>query len=250
MHCVTNCIKTARSRQTTPNMNKYIIYTFLLIIYFAQQVQSLEKEVTVNIDAGKEECFFQSVNEGNIIDIEYQVIDGTHGELDISFRLVEPTGRVIFADFKKSENGHRLEAKMSGDYQFCFDNKFSTYNMKTVFFELIVEGSDDNTWDNINIDDFEGLTPEEALDVKVQDIHNAIYKVRNNLNKVQHLQEVLKSHEARDRNIAEENFFKVNTWSIIQIFVMLSVGLVQVVMLKSLFDNTSKVHNIWKKLAS
>lgn len=215
-------------------------------------VYMLEKEVTVNIEAGKEECFFQNIKEGNVIDIEYQVIDGSHGELDISFQLIEPTGRVIFADYKKSENGHRVEAKVTGDYKFCFDNKFSSYNMKTVFFEIIVEGSDDETWGNndVNLDEFEGLTPDEMLDLRVQDIQDAIYKVRNNLNKVQHLQDTIKSHEARDRNIAEENFFKVNTWSMIQIVLMVIVGMIQVVMLKSLFDNTSKAHNIWKKLAS
>lgn len=229
-------------------MFSYNYIYLLLLICLSKNVESLEKEITVNIDAGKEECFFQNIKQGNVIDIEYQVIDGTHGELDISFQLVEPSGRVIFADFKKSENGHRVEAKVSGDYKFCFDNKFSSYNMKTVFFEIIVEGSDqDDVWGN---DDLQGLTPEEVYEGKVQDLQDVIYKVRNNLNKVQHLQETLKTYEARDRNIAEENFFKVNTWSMIQIFVMLTVGLIQVVMVKSLFDNTSKVHNIWKKLAS
>lgn len=224
---------------------------FILMITVLNGVISLEKEMTVNIEAGKEECFYQYVKEGNDIDIEYQVIDGSHGELDISFQLVEPSGRVIFADFKKSENGHRVSAKVSGDYKFCFDNKFSSYNMKTVFFEILVEGTDDETWGNeLNLDDFEGLTPDEMLDLKVQDIHDAIHKVRVNLKQVQHLQETIKSHEARDRNIAEENFFKVNTWSVIQIFVMVIVGMVQVVMLKSLFDDSSRAHTLWKKLAS
>lgn len=228
-------------------LSYYLMFLSVLTI-----VNSLEKEITVNIEAGKEECFYQNIKEGNVIDIEYQVIDGSHGELDISFQLVDPTGRIIFADFKKSENGHRVEATLTGDYKFCFDNKFSSYNMKTVFFEIIVEGSEDETWgdNDVNLDDFEGLTPDEMLDLRVQDIQDAIYKVRSNLNKVQHLQDTIKSHEARDRNIAEENFFKVNSWSMIQILVMFTVGLVQVVMLKSLFDNTSRAHNIWKKFAS
>lgn len=207
--------------------------------------------MTVNIEAGREECFFQNVKQGQVIDIEYQVIDGTHGELDISFQLVEPTGRIIFADFKKSENGHRIEAKANGDYKFCFDNGFSNYNTKTVFFEIIIEGADDDQWDDdLDPDNLEGLSPEEMYDIKVQDIQDAIYKVRSNLNKVQHLQDNVRTHEARDRNIAEENFFKVNTWSMIQIFLMLTVGFVQVVMVKSLFDNTSRAHRIWKGLKS
>lgn len=218
-----------------------------------QSVLGLDKEMTVNIEAGREECFYQHIREGSVIDIEYQVIDGTHGELDISFKLEEPSGRIIYADYKKSENGHRADANMSGDYKFCFDNTFSSYNMKTVFFELVVEGKEQDATEDVWGDDGDmlgGMSPDEILDIKVQDLHDVIYKVRNNLNRVQHLQDVLKSHEARDRNIAEENFFRVNTWSVLQITVMLLVGLVQVIMLKSLFDNTSKAHSIWKKLTS
>ena len=32
-----------------------------------------ERELTFEIGAGKEECFFENVEQGNIIDIEYQV---------------------------------------------------------------------------------------------------------------------------------------------------------------------------------
>lgn len=228
-----------------------ILFNILLVLLIAKNAECFEKEMTINIQAGKEECFYQNVKEGQIIDIEYQVIDGSHGDLDISFQLVEPTGRIMFADFKKSENGHRIETKVHGDYKFCFDNTFSNFNMKTVFFEIIIEGTDDDTWDDdLDQDDLEGLSPEDIYDIQVQDIQDAIYKVRSNLNKVQHLQDNLRTYEARDRNIAEENFFKVNTFSMIQIVVMLTVGFIQVIMLKSLFDNTYKVHKIWKNLKS
>lgn len=55
-----------------------------------------------------------------------------------------------------------------GDYRFCFDNTFSSFNKKTVFFEIIIEtedGSQDSEdWGN---DIFEGLSPEEYYDMKV-----------------------------------------------------------------------------------
>lgn len=59
---------------------------------------------------------------------------------------------------------------------------------------------------------------------------------------------MLRSHEARDRNAAEENYFKVNAWSFFQIIVMVSVGFCQVVMVKSLFDTDSKAHKLWRKM--
>ena len=53
-------------------------------------------------------------------------------------------------------------------------------------------------------------------------------RVRSNLMKVRHIQDTLRAFEARDRNVAESNYVRVNYWSIIQIGVMLLVGLIQV----------------------
>ncbi|EEZ98577.1 transmembrane emp24 domain-containing protein 5 [Tribolium castaneum] len=220
---------------------------FLLIVLLVKSVICLEREMTVNIEARREDCFFQSAKAGDTIDFEYQVIDGGHGDLDITFHLVDPTGRILVADYKKTENNHRVDAGMNGDYKFCFDNSFSSYNTKTVFFEMIVEGDDNSEWDDENID-MQGLRAEDVYEMKVQDIQQVITNVRNHLNKVRHIQDLLKSIEARDRNVVEENFFKVNTFSMVQICTMLVVGCIQVVMVRSLFDDNSKVHKIWKNL--
>ena len=52
--------------------------------------------------------------------------------------------------------------------------------------------------------------------------------MRTHLIKVRHIQDTLRAFEARDRNVAESNYVRVNYWSIIQIGVMLLVGLIQV----------------------
>lgn len=223
------------------------LFKLCLLNVIISVANSLEKEVTVNVDAGKQDCYYQNVSVGQVIDIEYQVIDGGHGDLDISFHLIDPTGRIIGADFKKSENSHRVEALLTGDYRFCFDNTFSTFNSKTVFFELIVEkdGVEENEWSDEN--NFE-LQPEGVYELTVAEISESVLKVRNHISKVRQIQDIIKSTEARDRNIAEENYFKVNTFSAFQIGVMLTVMFVQVIMVRSLFDDRSKVHKLWKNL--
>ncbi|CAH0559561.1 unnamed protein product [Brassicogethes aeneus] len=208
-------------------------------------VLCLEKEITFNVDPGKEDCFFQRAKKGDVIDVDYQVIDGGHGDLDITFHLVDPTGRILVADYKKSENTHRADASMDGDYKFCFDNTFSGYNSKAIFFEFIIEGEDDYPDSTI-----EGLQPEDVYDITVQDIQEMLNTVKTHVTKVRHLQDLIKSSEARDRNVAEENFFKVNTFSFVQIGVMCLVGFVQVVLLRSLFDEKSRAHNLWRKLST
>jgi len=226
----------------------YIIFPVFIIFQFAT---CIEREMTTPIEPGSKDCFYQYVKAGETLDIEYQVIDGGHGDLDISFELAEPNGRIVYADFKKSDNIHRHRAPTDGDYRFCFDNTFSSFNKKTVFFEIIIETEDGNQdnddWNNNDI--FEGLSPEEYYDMKVEDIQNAINRVRTYLSKARQTQDILKSFEARDRNVAEENYFRVNAWSICQILLMLGVGSIQVFMVRSLFETDSKINTIWKKLS-
>lgn len=199
------------------------------------------------MEAGKRECFYHYVEIGEIIDIEYQVIDGGHGDLDINFDLTDPNKRVLFADFKKPDNLHRHQVQQfPGDYGFCFDNTISHLNKKTVFFELIIEREGEERQQD-DKDLYEGLRPEEVYDLQVQDIQDSIHTVKAHLTKARQVQEILRSHEARDRNLVEENYYRVNVWSAVQILAMLMVAAIQVVMLRSLFDSESKVNKLWAK---
>lgn len=200
--------------------------------------------MTVHVDAGRIECFYHPANVGNTIDIEYQVIDGGHGDLDISFSLTEPVGLIITADHKKSENVIRHHVLKDGDYRFCFDNSFSTFNRKTVFFEFILEKEDAENDD----DHLEGYTPEEFYDMTVQDIMDYIARIRMNLHKSRQFQDMLRSNEARDRNIAEANYYKVNAWSLFQMCSMIIMGCLQVFMLKSIFETGTKMNRLLDKL--
>jgi protein ERP2 len=67
---------------------------------------------------------------------------------------------------------NRTEASEEGDYRLCWDNTFSHFNSKTVFFEIIVDSDDDDErdpWD-IDFENYGGLSPEELYDIKIQDI--------------------------------------------------------------------------------
>lgn len=122
-----------------------ILIGFLLI---AQHVSAdaihSQREITVRVEPGSIECFYEKVKPGQIIDFEYQVIDGGHGDLDISFELQNPNGHAMITEYKRSDNIHRFDVTFDGDYRFCFDNTFSTFNTKTVFFELIIEWDGEN----------------------------------------------------------------------------------------------------------
>lgn len=223
---------------------------FLIIGLLSTCIEStgIDKEMTIIVDAGQMSCFFESAKQGQMIDIDYSVIDGGHGDLDISFTIAEGNGKILFTDYKRSENIHRIDVKKDGIYRFCFDNSFSTFNRKTVFFELIIEMEGDENANSRENFEYDGLSPEEVYDVKVQDIYDSVIKVKAFLQRAKQYQDILSTYEARDRNIAEQNFHRVNIWSFIQIILMLAVGTLQVFMVRSLFDTDSKANKIWTKL--
>jgi hypothetical protein len=63
----------------------------------------------------------------------------------------------------------RVEALLDGDYRMCWDNTFSHFNSKTVFFELTIESpeNDNDPW-NFELD--EGFAPNKVYEMTVQDI--------------------------------------------------------------------------------
>lgn len=81
---------------------------------------------------------------------------------------------------------------------------------------------------------------------QLQDIQDILFHMHGNLNKVKHDLDIRRSMEARDRNLAEENNFRVTTWSFVQICLMIVVGGIQVYMLRSLFETDPRA-NVWKK---
>ena len=88
----------------------------VMLVVMVGLVTGLDREITVHVEAGKEECFFETVKVGNTLTVEYQVIDGGASqlaELDINFRLVSPRGTPILAEFKKSDGVHSHKAEVS-----------------------------------------------------------------------------------------------------------------------------------------
>lgn len=153
-------------------------------------------------------------------------------------------------DYKKSDNVHRVEKAQGGEYKFCFDNTISHFNSKTVFFELIIEDPSNPQDENDAIfSDMEGLSPEEFYEMKVQDINDIIQSVKNRMGKARQLQDMLRSFEARDRNLAEMNNSRVNLFSVFIIVTMVCVGIIQVFMIRSLFETDPKQKRVWEKIS-
>uniref|UniRef100_A0A8C6TEC3 Transmembrane p24 trafficking protein 5 n=1 Tax=Neogobius melanostomus TaxID=47308 RepID=A0A8C6TEC3_9GOBI len=217
---------------------KQLLVVFALVLEFnvlAAFSQSVDSDFTFTLPSGRRECFYQTMKKHASLEIEYQVLDGAG--LDVDFHIASPTGEILYNDYRKSDGVHTVETE-DGDYMFCFDNTFSAVSEKIIFFELIL----DNMETDEDPEDWkEYVHGTDMLDMKLEDIMDTINNVKARLSKSVHLQTVLKAFEARDRNLQESNFDRVNFWSVTNLIVMVIVSAVQVFLVRSLFEDKRKI---------
>ncbi|KAK7930161.1 hypothetical protein WMY93_006556 [Mugilogobius chulae] len=198
---------------------------------------SLDSEFTYLLPPGRSECFFQSAIKNGTMEVEYQVIAGAG--MDVDFSIISPHGISLFFESRRSDGVHVVEPTEEGDYQICFDNTFSHFSEKMVFFEIIVEGRggdvDDSEW--------EGLVEPEGslLEYKLDDIRESMDSLHKRLERSRQMQVVLRAFEARDRNLLEDNLWRVSFWSCASVLVLLCVALTQVYTVRKLFDDKRKI---------
>ncbi|KAM6938110.1 transmembrane emp24 domain-containing protein 5 [Lycodopsis pacificus] len=206
-------------------------------VVLASFSQSLDSDFTFTLPAGRKECFFQTMKKDASLEIEYQVLDGAG--LDVDFFITSPSAQVVFSDYHKSDGVHTVVDTEDGDYMLCFDNTFSTVSEKLVFFELILDNMDR---DDEEVEDWkEYVQGTDVLDMKLEDIMDTINNVKARLGKSVHIQTVLRAFEARDRNIQESNFNRVNLWSVVNVIVMMVISGIQVYLVRSLFEDKRKI---------
>ncbi|CAL1535555.1 unnamed protein product [Lymnaea stagnalis] len=190
-------------------------------------------DLTIDISPGRQECFWETLPSKTSVEVDYQVIDG--GDLDIDVMVVGPDNRIYQMDQRKTENTMRIETGDAGDYKVCFDNTFSRISNKLVFFEIFIEDGKDDEDDDDNTLTFEGENMQGQLDMTVEEFKGILERAKKNLDRSIQVQTLIKLHEAKDRNTQEANFFRVNFFSLFQLVLMIFVGLVQVIVIRSLF---------------
>ncbi|VDM06221.1 unnamed protein product [Schistocephalus solidus] len=69
--------------------------------------------------------------------------------------------------------------------------------------------------------------------------------IATRLHRAQRLQQRSRNNAAVDRVLMETNQQRVMAWSTFQIFVMVFVGIVQTLLIRSLFDEKSSLYRLW-----
>ncbi|XP_054463991.1 transmembrane emp24 domain-containing protein 1a [Anoplopoma fimbria] len=193
-----------------------------------------DMEFTFLLSAGSTECFFQTAARNDSLEVEYQVIAGSG--LDVGFVLVSPSGYRLASDFRRSEGLHTVDQTENGDYRLCFDNSFSKLSEKMVFFAVILNRQSSGAYGGQN-----EWVEESMVEYKLEDIRVSMDSVHRNLERSRQVLTVLRTLEARDRYLLEDNLWRVSFWSCLNMFVILTVAVTQIYTLRRLFDGTKRV---------
>jgi len=221
-----------------------------LILLQAIAAKSRHRQLTVEVAAGTEDCFFvEDVKKDQTIDFEYQVTSSSSatGQNDITARILSPppNNLKVFENLMLHEGSYNGEAEENGDYKICLDNRGSTWSDKTVWFEIQVEDPEDDydddyidseEWENIKGNNEDTL---ELFNMKMEDIKTSVHDVRININKIRHSQYMLGAQMSKDTHQVDGNLEKINFWSVVHMLIMLVVGFAQVMMVKQLFEDKS-----------
>ncbi|GAM17892.1 hypothetical protein SAMD00019534_010670 [Acytostelium subglobosum LB1] len=197
-----------------------VVVTALLMLLAYNGAEAL----TMQIEPKNQECYYENVEAGRTSLINYQVIRG--GLLDIDVKIFDPQGNTLYSrlHFDTTMKGRQsFTASNTGTYKLCFGNEMSRFTAKVVTFTW---GFEDDQKDLVKGDT---LNP---MDQSIQKIERALHSIVIEQKKMRY-------REQTNRDTSESTNARVVRWTIIQLFVLVSMGVAQIWYLRKWFDSKS-----------
>merc|ERR1711988_117933 len=219
------------------------------------ECRSRHRQMTIEVTAGYEECFYvENIKAGLVMDLEYQVIGSSaatgRNDITVKVQSPHPNFQTLYYEEMVRQGNFNEELSEDGDYRICLDNTQSRWSDKTVWFEVQLEGpNDDYDDDYMEDEDWEKIKAvdddtEKLFDMKMEEIQNTIHSVRIRVNKIRHGWFSLGAHMSKDTNQVMANLDRINFWSAVNVILMIVVGISQVLMVRSFFAERSGFKNL------
>lgn len=183
-------------------------------------------------------CFFAC-----IVPTLDQMLDGDSDENGVYFAMLTTHKTIEESTLSTASVTHHVQS--DGEYELCFAVPFlSMLRTRKIFMQVeIDDGTDvDNTYSKtlfhfangtqMSRDDIDGFV---HLQVGIQLTINALEHIRGNLTRSRQIQMVSAAHTTHDANLALHNNWMVQAWSIFQIVLMIGVGSLQIIIVRSFF---------------
>ena len=177
------------------------------------------------------ECFYEDLVENTECSLEYAPITGADPRIDVY--IEGPDSDVIYKEEKKDYDLHKFNATMNGTYAICFSNVFDfSIGENLVYFDLVKGNEDELGYDGVS-------GTQTALTL----FEKSFLNIHENMNLIERYQNYYRLREANTRMAAEYLKQRVQWWSVGQSFVIVSVGIAQVYVLRRFF--TVSKEDVW-----
>ena len=208
---------------------------FLLVLMTAGVSGFSSHQLTVEVEPGREECYYQFLDLGESLTLDYQVLD-TSGEiasLDIDFNLSLPSGEPIVVQYRRESGHHSFPGGnyKVGDYKICFNNKFSVLSSKLVTFEVTVDKEEEEDRGGRT-----GLGVGQDYQETADELDSILYTIRKLVLAASVDQTTMLVLHKKDRMLADRKIRRVNNMSFVIVSLIIIGGLLQVFMIKRLFE--------------
>ena len=197
--------------------------------------------------------------------------------VDVEFNVADPKGQRVIENNKASTGSYFFTASFDGDYKICVDNTLQSAGNKAVYLQievadslkkmrrLLAHGKAEPTKDIVNSDgnsimkDTNGVNENnptnevedndmamfmegdenmlESFGYKAAEIKMQLQEVRKNLRIASSIYNTVHQRSIRDYHLAVNSLQRVDFWSVVHLIILISTGLVQVYVMKSLFDD-------------
>lgn len=195
----------------------------ILVLFYFSPISGSNVQLTFELPDNEVQCFYEHVGKSVVSIVEFQVVTG--GNYDVDMTMKDPKGKVIYQDTKKQYDSFHHTAQTEGVYEVCFSNEFSTFTHKLVFMDWQV-GDEDTPLLNPS-------SPERALTFMEQSTQT----IHDKMNQVIDDQTHYRLREAQGRAHGEDLNERVQMWSVAQLSVIVIVGILQVTLIRSFFNN-------------
>ncbi|CAD5206552.1 unnamed protein product [Bursaphelenchus okinawaensis] len=198
----------------------------ILLILSVSLCQGIE--LTFELPDNANQCFYEDLKAGLDSVVEFQVVTG--GQYDVDIVLEDPQGKILYKEARKQYDSHQFKTETPGTYKVCFSNEFSTFSHKIVYMDWQVG-------DEITGGQRPGAKESPIKHTAVSNLERSAQTIGDHLRAVDDYQTHHRLREATGRRRAEDLNERVLYWSLGQTAVVIISSIVQVILLKSFFQD-------------
>jgi len=184
----------------------------------------VQHEFKIEVTAGREECFYQSIKQGATFLVTFQVLRGADRNIDVVIR--RPDGSILASHLWVHEGNTEEVIDMPGVHSVCIDNSFSRFSSKLVYVYIITYSL--REWQQFS-------EQMESFDGSVGNSTQSLWVVDKNVNSILRSQAMSRQSVVADWYLISGNNSFIQRWSIAMcVVVMISSG-VQTYFIRKLF---------------